>query len=84
MMNDTELVGCNTDRFDWCYSLKPVNVYVYYITYVLFIGTCFPNINICLNTLFSKIIGPRPQATQQGLLQVAGSSARMIGPIAIR
>uniref|UniRef100_A0AC35ERG8 Uncharacterized protein n=2 Tax=Panagrolaimus sp. PS1159 TaxID=55785 RepID=A0AC35ERG8_9BILA len=82
--NDTELAGCNVDRFDWCYDLKPVNVYLYYISYIILIGTCFPNINISLNTLFSKIIGPRPQGTQQGWLQVAGSSARMIGPVSIR
>uniref|UniRef100_A0AC34Q924 Major facilitator superfamily (MFS) profile domain-containing protein n=1 Tax=Panagrolaimus sp. JU765 TaxID=591449 RepID=A0AC34Q924_9BILA len=81
--NGTEVVGCNMDRFDWCHTFKPINIHVYYITYVLFIGLCFPNINISLNTLFSKILGPRPQAAQQGWLQVSGAAARMIGPIVI-
>ena len=61
-----------------------MNVYVYYVTFVVLIGLSFPNLNISMNTLFSKIIGPRPQAAQQGWLQVAGSSARMIGPITMR
>uniref|UniRef100_A0A914XVC4 Major facilitator superfamily (MFS) profile domain-containing protein n=1 Tax=Panagrolaimus superbus TaxID=310955 RepID=A0A914XVC4_9BILA len=82
-LNSTELTGCNVDRFPWCETFNPVNVYVYYIAYVILIGMSFPNLNISMNTLFSKIIGPRPQAAQQGWLQVAGSSARLIGPIAM-
>lgn len=39
--------------------------------------------NITMTTLFSKILGPRRQGTQQGILQMFGSSARMVGPIAI-
>uniref|UniRef100_A0A914Y9Z0 Major facilitator superfamily (MFS) profile domain-containing protein n=1 Tax=Panagrolaimus superbus TaxID=310955 RepID=A0A914Y9Z0_9BILA len=48
---------------------------------MLFIGISYPNLNVSLNTIFSKIIGPRPQTVEQGWLQVAGSSGRMIGPI---
>uniref|UniRef100_A0AC34GN11 Major facilitator superfamily (MFS) profile domain-containing protein n=1 Tax=Panagrolaimus sp. ES5 TaxID=591445 RepID=A0AC34GN11_9BILA len=81
--NSTELTGCNVDRFPWCEIFNPINVYVYYITFVILVGMSFPNLNISMNTLFSKIIGPRPQAAQQGWLQVAGSSARLIGPIAM-
>uniref|UniRef100_A0A915E133 Uncharacterized protein n=1 Tax=Ditylenchus dipsaci TaxID=166011 RepID=A0A915E133_9BILA len=78
-----EPVGCNTDKFQWCDSLSPVNVYLYYAAYVLVIGLAFPTLNIAMTTLFSKIIGPRWQGTQQGLLQVAGGIARMVGPILI-
>jgi MFS family permease len=48
---------------------------------VLIIGLSFANINVSLNTIFSKIIGPRRQGTQQGLLQVSGGIGRMLGPI---
>uniref|UniRef100_A0A914CWT7 Major facilitator superfamily (MFS) profile domain-containing protein n=1 Tax=Acrobeloides nanus TaxID=290746 RepID=A0A914CWT7_9BILA len=76
-------VGCNMDKFSWCESLRPVNVYVYYVAYIVVIGLAFPTLNITLTTLFSKILGPRRQGTQQGVLQMSGSVARMVGPILI-
>ncbi|KAI1719639.1 major facilitator superfamily domain-containing protein [Ditylenchus destructor] len=78
-----EPVGCNTDKFEWCEELRPVNVGVYYAAYILVIGLAFPTLNIAMNTLFSKIIGPRWQGTQQGILQVSGGLARMVGPVLI-
>ena len=76
-------VGCNTDKFSWCEDLSPVNVYLYYAAYIIVIGFAFPIMNITTTTLFSKILGPRRQGTQQGIFQVSGGVARMIGPIAI-
>uniref|UniRef100_A0A914YS16 Major facilitator superfamily (MFS) profile domain-containing protein n=1 Tax=Panagrolaimus superbus TaxID=310955 RepID=A0A914YS16_9BILA len=76
-------VGCNTDKFSWCEELAPVNVYLYYAAYIIVIGFAFPIMNITVTTLFSKILGPRRQGTQQGLFQVSGGVARMIGPIAV-
>uniref|UniRef100_A0A914DXI8 Major facilitator superfamily (MFS) profile domain-containing protein n=1 Tax=Acrobeloides nanus TaxID=290746 RepID=A0A914DXI8_9BILA len=81
--SSTELVGCNVDKLSWCDTLKPVNVWLYYVSYCIIIGTAFPNLNISLNTLFSQIIGPRRQGTQQGILQMSGGAARMIGPLII-
>lgn len=95
-----EPVGCDADKFTWCDSLSPVNVWMYYVMYVViigkfrseftrkkclkFAGLALPTMNITLTTLFSKILGPRRQGTQQGILQMSGSAARMLGPIAIR
>uniref|UniRef100_A0AC34GJH5 Uncharacterized protein n=1 Tax=Panagrolaimus sp. ES5 TaxID=591445 RepID=A0AC34GJH5_9BILA len=73
-------VGCNTDKFSWCEKLAPVNVYLYYAAYIIVIGFAFPIMNITVTTLFSKILGPRRQGTQQGIFQVSGGVARMIGP----
>ena len=78
-----ERVGCNIDKFTWCEDLAPVNVYLYYIAYVLVIGFAFPTMNITTTTLFSKVLGPRRQGTQQGIFQVSGGVARMVGPISI-
>uniref|UniRef100_A0A914Z4U3 Major facilitator superfamily (MFS) profile domain-containing protein n=1 Tax=Panagrolaimus superbus TaxID=310955 RepID=A0A914Z4U3_9BILA len=75
--------GCNMDKFSWCESLSPVNAYLYYSAYVLIIGVAFPTLNITTTTLFSKILGPRRQGTQQGILQASGSIARIIGPLGI-
>uniref|UniRef100_A0A1I7S9V9 MFS domain-containing protein n=1 Tax=Bursaphelenchus xylophilus TaxID=6326 RepID=A0A1I7S9V9_BURXY len=79
--NGTELTGCNTDRFNWCDKTPILNPYLYYITWVLFVGFCQPNVNLTLNTLFSKILGPRRIGTQQGILQMSGCASRLIGPI---
>ena len=81
--NRTELVGCNVDRLSWCGTTKPVNAFIFYLPYIVFFGIGLSSINISLNTLFSKIIGPRPQAVQQAWLMVAGTSARMVGPLII-
>uniref|UniRef100_A0A914NF51 Major facilitator superfamily (MFS) profile domain-containing protein n=1 Tax=Meloidogyne incognita TaxID=6306 RepID=A0A914NF51_MELIC len=77
-------VGCDTSKFSWCNSVRSINPFYFYICYILFIGLAFPSLNVSLNTLFSKIIGPRRQGFQQGLLQMAGGAARMVGPVVIR
>lgn len=81
--NSADAVGCNVDVYAWCANLKAVNVFFYYTLEVLSVGIAFPNINVTMNTLFSKIIGPRLQATQQGVLQMSGGTARMLGPLIV-
>lgn len=68
---------------NWCTDLKQVNLWVYYFSIVIFIGLSFPNINVTMNTLFSRIIGPRMQGTQQGILEMFGGMGRMFGPLVI-
>nr|CAD2183993.1 unnamed protein product [Meloidogyne enterolobii] len=84
-INNEEIqhVGCDTSKFSWCNSVRSTNPFYFYICYILFIGLAFPSLNVSLNTLFSKIIGPRRQGFQQGLLQMAGGAARMVGPVVI-
>lgn len=74
-------VGCNADRFTWCKNLTAVNIYLFYISYVILIGLAFPLLTITLNTLFSNILGPRRQGTEQGWFQASSAGARMIGPL---
>uniref|UniRef100_A0A914R0J1 Uncharacterized protein n=1 Tax=Panagrolaimus davidi TaxID=227884 RepID=A0A914R0J1_9BILA len=81
--NGTELTGCNTDKYEWCNSFNPINIIVYYIAYTFILGISNPNLNVTFGTLFSKIIGPRPQQIEQGWLQVAGTSGRMIGSVSM-
>lgn len=45
------------------------------------IGVAFPVITITLNVLFSRILGPRRQGTEQGIFQASSAAARMVGPI---
>lgn len=79
-----EPVGCDVDKFSWCTSMHPMSPLFFYGCFVVAIGFAFACINVELNTLFSKIIGPRKQGMEQGLLQVTGGSARMTGPVLIR
>uniref|UniRef100_A0A914HGQ2 MIR domain-containing protein n=1 Tax=Globodera rostochiensis TaxID=31243 RepID=A0A914HGQ2_GLORO len=74
-------VGCNATKFSWCQHLSQVNVWLYYCSYVVCIGLTFPVLNIAMNTLFSHILGPRRQGTQQGFFQISGTFARLLGPI---
>ncbi|CAD5227901.1 unnamed protein product [Bursaphelenchus xylophilus] len=75
-------IGCNVARYQWCFDLTAVNPWLYYLTYVVFIGVSFPVLTVSLSTLFSKILGPRRQGTQQGWLQVWSSLGRMFGAMA--
>ena len=81
--NSSNGVGCDVSKFSWCQSLAPINVYLYYIAYGLLIGFAFPTINITNTTLFSKVLGPRRQGTQQGIFQASGGIARTVGPIVV-
>lgn len=74
-------VGCHLTRFPWCAGLHQVNVWVFFVSYALIIGLAFPLMQITLNTLFSKVLGPRRQGTEQGLLQVSSGLGRMAGPL---
>lgn len=81
--NGTELSGCNTGRFNWCYNVRATDLYLYYGAYILFTGLCFPIITVTINILFSMVLGPVPISFQQGMLNFSGSLARISGPIAV-
>ncbi|CAD5229768.1 unnamed protein product [Bursaphelenchus okinawaensis] len=76
-----EPLGCNVDRYDWCTTMTLSNKWLYFAAFALFIGFGWPNINVCLGTVYSNIIGPRHQAYYQGILQMCASGARLTGPI---
>lgn len=82
--SSSEQLGCDVARFGWCETLTQVDVRLYYAAYVLLIGLSFPVLNIAMPTLFSYVLGPRRQGTQQGVLQMSGGVARMVGPILMR
>uniref|UniRef100_A0A1I7ZCB8 MFS domain-containing protein n=1 Tax=Steinernema glaseri TaxID=37863 RepID=A0A1I7ZCB8_9BILA len=78
-----EVVGCNVDKFSWCTTTKQVNIWLYYIAFAVIMGASFSAMNITLNTIYGRILGPRRQGTMQGVLQVSGGLARMVGPVTI-
>lgn len=76
-------VGCNRDLNEWCDDLTQVNVWNYYLLMTILVGFSFANINVTMNTIFSRVIGPRMQGTQQGILQMVEGVARMMGPLMV-
>ncbi|KAK6766007.1 hypothetical protein RB195_025737 [Necator americanus] len=73
-------VGCRPS-FKWCETTPPVSPILFIVTYIFINGPAFSLINVCMNTVFSTVIGPRNQGTMQGILLLSGSVARMCGPI---
>ncbi|KAI6191933.1 hypothetical protein M3Y97_00281400 [Aphelenchoides bicaudatus] len=67
-INSTEPVGCNISRLNWCLNMTPPNMILYFVSFSIFIGICFPNINLTLGTMFSHIIG---------IMLMSGSLARI-------
>ncbi|CAD5233653.1 unnamed protein product [Bursaphelenchus xylophilus] len=83
-LNSTiEPVGCDVESLHWCEYTHPVNFWLYYISFVIFIGWCFSLVSIAMFTVFSQLIGPRRQSTHHGFMQMTGSTGRMVGPSSI-
>ncbi|CAB3400347.1 unnamed protein product [Caenorhabditis bovis] len=72
---------CDSQKYNWCETLTRVPIWNYYSGYVIVFGTAFSILNITTTTLFSKIIGQRPQGTYQGFYQMSGSVGRLTAPI---
>jgi MFS family permease len=73
--------GCNLRQFGWCSDLKQINVWVYYVLMFICVGIALPTIIVTMNTLFSRIIGPRMQSKQQGTMEMYGGCGRLLGPL---
>lgn len=83
--NVNEAGGVNSNRYkkEWCHSLRPVNLYVYYIGYAMVFGIALPCLNNSLQSLYSLILGNCRQGTMQGFNQAVGSLSRILGPLVI-
>ncbi|KAJ6668783.1 hypothetical protein lerEdw1_012267 [Lerista edwardsae] len=78
--NDTvEATGCPAKQ-SWCLH-TPIIYLGQYITTDILIGLGYPVCNVMSYTLYSKILGPRPQGVYMGWLTASGSGARVLGPV---
>ncbi|XP_048364897.1 major facilitator superfamily domain-containing protein 8 isoform X2 [Sphaerodactylus townsendi] len=77
--NSTEATGCPIVQ-SWC-LYTPVIYLGQYITADILIGLGYPVCNVMSYTLYSKILGPRPQGIYMGWLTACGSGARILGPV---
>ncbi|KAG2465434.1 MFSD8 protein, partial [Polypterus senegalus] len=80
MPNNTgEYVGCPV-RQKWCLYTPAVHL-AQYLTADVLIGVGYPACNVMSYTLYSKILGPKPQGVYMGWLTASGSGARTVGPV---
>uniref|UniRef100_A0A672NDJ5 Major facilitator superfamily (MFS) profile domain-containing protein n=1 Tax=Sinocyclocheilus grahami TaxID=75366 RepID=A0A672NDJ5_SINGR len=74
-----EHTGCPYEQA-WC-LFTPVIHLAQYITSDILIGVGYPTCNVMSYTLYSKILGPKPQGVYMGWLTASGSGARTLGPV---
>uniref|UniRef100_A0A2K5RFI4 Major facilitator superfamily domain containing 8 n=1 Tax=Cebus imitator TaxID=2715852 RepID=A0A2K5RFI4_CEBIM len=73
--------GCSIEQA-WC-LYTPVIHLAQFLTSVVLIGIGYPVCNLMSYTLYSKILGPKPQGVYMGWLTASGSGARILGPVFI-
>ncbi|XP_061814851.1 major facilitator superfamily domain-containing protein 8 [Nerophis lumbriciformis] len=74
-----EPTGCPYEQ-TWC-QYTPVIYLAQYISSDFLIGVGYPACNVMSYTLYSKILGPKPQGVYMGWLTASGSGARTLGPV---
>ncbi|XP_062991337.1 major facilitator superfamily domain-containing protein 8 [Elgaria multicarinata webbii] len=77
--NTVEATGCPIIQ-SWC-LYTPIIYLGQYITTDFLIGLGYPACNVMSYTLYSKILGPKPQGVYMGWLTACGSGARILGPV---
>ncbi|XP_066520412.1 major facilitator superfamily domain-containing protein 8 isoform X2 [Hoplias malabaricus] len=78
--NDTvDPTGCPFEQI-WCQYTPAIHL-AQYITSDILIGVGYPACNVMSYTLYSKILGPKPQGVYMGWLTASGSGARTLGPV---
>nr|XP_048703266.1 major facilitator superfamily domain-containing protein 8 isoform X3 [Caretta caretta] len=74
-----EPTGCSVVQ-PWCLYTPLIHL-AQYITSDILIGLGYPACNVMSYTLYSKILGPKPQGVYMGWLTASGSGARILGPV---
>ncbi|KAF4084756.1 hypothetical protein AMELA_G00109690 [Ameiurus melas] len=77
--SSVEPTGCPSDQ-TWCQFTPAIHL-AQYLTSDILIGVGYPACNVMSYTLYSKILGPKPQGLYMGLLTASGSGARTLGPV---
>ncbi|EPY85538.1 hypothetical protein CB1_000371036 [Camelus ferus] len=73
--------GCPIEQA-WC-LYTPMIYLAQFLTSAVLIGIGYPSCNVMSYTLYSKILGPKPQGVYMGWLTASGSAARILGPVFI-
>lgn len=76
-----ELVGCSISQ-EWCRTTPALPMAQYLMGYAL-MAFGFPITFTLLQTIYSKVLGCRPQGFWMGLIIGTGCLARVLGPVCI-
>lgn len=79
--SDTASVGCPSTQA-WCFTTNRLTVAQFLLGYA-FTAIAYPIGATLIQTIFSKVLGPRPQGIWMGLFTGSGSFSRVVGPIFI-
>ncbi|XP_011301992.1 major facilitator superfamily domain-containing protein 8 [Fopius arisanus] len=77
--NGTEIIGCPRTQ-EWCYHTPMMTPLQWFIGYV-FTTIGYPIGVTLTQTIFSTILGPRPQGLWMGMLTGTGCASRVLGPV---
>ncbi|XP_041133401.1 major facilitator superfamily domain-containing protein 8 isoform X2 [Polyodon spathula] len=75
----SEPTGCPAQQ-TWCQYIPVIHLSQYIMSNIL-IGVGYPACNVMSYTLYSKILGSKPQGVYMGWLTASGSGARTLGPV---
>ncbi|XP_066596400.1 major facilitator superfamily domain-containing protein 8 [Prorops nasuta] len=77
--NGTEILGCPSSQ-EWCRYTPQMTALQFIIGYG-FTTVGYPIGVTLIQTIFSKVLGPRPQGVWMGLMTGAGCASRVLGPV---
>lgn len=79
--DDPRVLGCPVSQ-EWC-KTTPVLGFEAFIVGYLLTSVGYPIGLTLIQTIFSKVLGPRPQGVWQGLMTASGCLSRIFGPICV-
>ncbi|XP_055620041.1 major facilitator superfamily domain-containing protein 8 isoform X2 [Toxorhynchites rutilus septentrionalis] len=76
---EPELLGCPPSQ-EWCKTTRGMTISQFLLGYA-FTAIGYPIGVTLITTIFSKILGPRPQGTWMGIMTGSGCLSRAMGPV---
>uniref|UniRef100_A0A336LET2 CSON008035 protein n=1 Tax=Culicoides sonorensis TaxID=179676 RepID=A0A336LET2_CULSO len=80
LSNLTESVGCPVESQKWCATTNALTTEQFILGYVC-TAIGYPIGATLIQTILSKVLGPRPQGVWMGLFTGSGGFSRVIGPV---
>lgn len=80
--DDEKILGCPVVSQPWC-ATTPVLGFPEFILGYILSSFSYPIGVTLIQTIFSKVLGSRPQGTWMGLFTAGGCVSRILGPIAV-
>uniref|UniRef100_A0A182TET7 Major facilitator superfamily (MFS) profile domain-containing protein n=1 Tax=Anopheles melas TaxID=34690 RepID=A0A182TET7_9DIPT len=76
---DIDALGCPPSQ-EWCKTTRGMTISQFLIGYA-FTAIGYPIGVTLITTIFSKVLGPRPQGTWMGIMTGSGCLSRALGPV---